>query len=114
MATVSRFSAIASIGRAQFTGFIAWLMWLFIHLLYITGFKNRTTTLIHWFASFIGRGRTQRATTERLTVGRLAVEQLGADFHPTLGGDVVFTGEAAGSPAAVEASGESGERLPDA
>ncbi len=123
MATVSRFSAIASIGRAQFTGFIAWLMWLFIHLLYITGFKNRTTTLIHWFASFIGRGRTQRATTERLTVGRLAVEQLGADFHPTLGGDVVFTGDDAGSAARSgnaatssgdAASAESGERLPHA
>jgi NADH dehydrogenase len=86
MATVSRFSAVASIGRAQFTGFIAWLMWLFIHLLYITGFKSRATTLIHWFASFIGRGRAQRATTERLTVGRLAVEQLGDEFHPSLGG----------------------------
>ncbi len=114
MATVSRFSAIASIGRAQFTGFIAWLMWLFIHLLYITGFKNRTTTLIHWFASFIGRGRTQRATTERLTVGRLAVEQLGPDFHPTLGGDVVFSGDDAAASSGDAGSAESRERLPDA
>ena len=118
MATVSRFSAIASIGRAQFTGFVAWLMWLFIHLLYITGFKNRTTTLIHWFASFIGRGRTQRATTERLTVGRLAVEQLGPDFHPTLGGDVGAAGDtvapasSAGEAAGGDTSPEAGEGLP--
>ena len=118
MATVSRFSAIASIGRAQFTGFVAWLMWLFIHLLYITGFKNRTTTLIHWFASFIGRGRTQRATTERLTVGRLAVEQLGPDFHPTLGGDVGAAGDAvapdsnAREAAGGDTSPEAGEGFP--
>lgn len=64
MATVSRFSAVAEIGRLRFTGFIAWVAWLAVHLFYITGFKNRITTLLHWTVSFIGRDRSERVTTE--------------------------------------------------
>ena len=59
MATISRFSAVASVGRLRFSGFIAWLMWLFIHLLYLIGFKQRVTTLLHWSISFVGRGRSR-------------------------------------------------------
>jgi NADH dehydrogenase len=60
MATISRFRAVASIGPLRFSGFIAWLIWLFIHVLYLVGFKNRVTTVLHWAVSFIGRGRAQR------------------------------------------------------
>jgi NADH dehydrogenase len=60
MATISRFRAVASIGPLRFAGFIAWLIWLFIHVLYLVGFKNRVTTVLHWAVSFIGRGRAQR------------------------------------------------------
>src|SRR5918911_1798989 len=68
MATISRFSAIAEIGgRLRLTGFIAWLAWLFIHIVYLLGFKNRITTLLHWFVSFVGRGRSERAITGRRT-----------------------------------------------
>lgn len=65
MATISRFKAVASIadGRLRFGGFVAWMMWLAIHLIYLVGFKNRLTTLLHWAISFIGRGRSQRAIT---------------------------------------------------
>ena len=48
MATISRFSAVASIGRLRFSGFFAWVLWLAIHLVYIIGFKHRVTTLLHW------------------------------------------------------------------
>ena len=40
-------------------------MWLAVHLVYITGFKNRVTALLHWFVSFIGRGRSERTATEQ-------------------------------------------------
>src|SRR5829696_9301 len=40
MATISKFSAVAMIGKVRITGIIAWLMWLVIHLVYLTGFKN--------------------------------------------------------------------------
>ena len=84
MATISRFSAVASIGRLRFTGFIAWLMWLGLHLVYLVGFKNRLTTLLHWAVSFVGRGRSERTVTEQQIFARQALQQLGGDFTPTL------------------------------
>ncbi len=73
MATISRFSAVASIGKLKFSGFIAWLLWLVIHLLYIVGFKHKLTTLLHWAVSFLGRTRSERTFTEQQTYGRLLV-----------------------------------------
>jgi NADH:ubiquinone reductase (H+-translocating) len=64
MATISRFRAVASIGPLRFGGLIAWLLWLVIHVMYLVGFKNRVTTVLHWAVSFIGRGRAQRATPQ--------------------------------------------------
>ena len=76
MATISRFAAVASIGRFQFSGFIAWLIWLVIHLLYLIGFKQRVTTLLHWTISFVGRGRAERAITRQQVVARRALDTL--------------------------------------
>jgi len=76
MATISRFSAVALIGRVKLTGFLAWLMWLAVHLVYITGFKNRITALLHWFVSFVGRGRSERTTTEQQIFARAALQRL--------------------------------------
>mgnify|MGYP001597359703 CR=1 FL=1 len=80
MATVSRFHAVASVGRFRFAGFIAWLLWLAIHLVYLIGFKNRLTTLLHWAVSFVGRGRSERVATEQQVLARLALERSGRDF----------------------------------
>src|SRR5450759_3015764 len=76
MATISRFAAVASVGRFGFSGFIAWLFWLVIHLLYLIGFKQRVTTLLHWTISFIGRGRAERAITRQQVVARRALDTL--------------------------------------
>jgi NADH dehydrogenase len=76
MATISRFRAVAMIGKIRVTGFIAWLMWLAVHLVYITGFKNRITALLHWFVSFIGRGRSERTATEQQIFARAALSRL--------------------------------------
>jgi NADH dehydrogenase len=76
MATISRFSAVASIGRLRFSGFFAWVLWLAIHLVYIIGFKHRVTTLLHWAVSFLGRGRSERVATEQQVFGRHAIDVL--------------------------------------
>ena len=76
MATISRFRAVAMVGKLRLTGFVAWLMWLAVHLVYITGFKNRITALLHWFVSFIGRGRSERTTTEQQIFARAALNRL--------------------------------------
>lgn len=86
MAVTSRFGAIAKIGRIELTGFLAWLAWLFVHLLYIVGFKNRIVTLLHWAITFVGQARTERVTTQQQLVARLAVRQLGDSFAPTISG----------------------------
>ncbi|RKT77359.1 NADH dehydrogenase [Terracoccus luteus] len=84
MATISRFSAVASVGKAQFTGFIAWVLWLAVHLVYIIGFKNRITTLLHWAISFLGRGRAERVVTEQQVFARSAIKDLGPGYNPEL------------------------------
>ena len=76
MAIISRFRAVAMVGKLRLTGVIAWLMWLAVHLVYITGFKNRLTALLHWAVSFLGRGRSERTTTEQQIFGRAALERL--------------------------------------
>lgn len=86
MAVISRFGAVAKVGRLELAGFPAWFAWLFVHLLYVVGFKHRLTTLLHWAITFIGRARSERVTTEQQLVGRLAVRQLGEDFQPTITG----------------------------
>ncbi|HEY7721478.1 MAG TPA: NAD(P)/FAD-dependent oxidoreductase [Pedococcus sp.] len=84
MATISRFSAVASIGKLHFSGFTAWLLWLAVHLVYIIGFKHRLTTLLHWAVSFVGRGRSERTVTEQQVFARTAIEDLGEEYAPSL------------------------------
>jgi NADH:ubiquinone reductase (H+-translocating) len=76
MATISRFRAVAMIGRVRLTGFLAWLTWLAVHLFYITGFKNRVTAVLHWLISFLGRGRSERTSTEQQIFARNAMARL--------------------------------------
>jgi NADH:ubiquinone reductase (H+-translocating) len=88
MATISRFSAVADLGKLKFGGFIAWVMWLVVHLFYIVGFKSRITTVLHWTVSFLGRGRSQRVATQQQIFGRLALEQAGPEFQASKTGGV--------------------------
>ncbi|APA99244.1 NAD(P)/FAD-dependent oxidoreductase [Nocardia seriolae] len=76
MATVSRFSAVCQVGKLEFSGFIAWLAWLGLHLWYLVGFRSRFVTVLEWFVSFLGRHRGQMAATEQWVFARLALEAL--------------------------------------
>ncbi len=74
MATISRHHAVAKIGKLEFGGFFAWLAWLFLHLVYLVGFKNRISTLLSWILTFTSNGRGQMATTSQMVYARLAME----------------------------------------
>jgi len=76
MATISRFSAVVLVRNIRISGFVAWLMWLALHLVYLTGFKNRITALGHWFVSFVGRGRQERVATEQQIYARRAMQRI--------------------------------------
>ena len=60
MATIGRSKAIAHSGKIKLHGFIAWLAWLFIHILYLTGFKNRLLVVLQWGWSYVTFRRGSR------------------------------------------------------
>jgi NADH dehydrogenase len=68
LAVISRFRAVAKIGPFRVGGFIGWLLWLVVHVTFLTGFKNRFAALARWTISFVGRGRYERALTGRWVV----------------------------------------------
>ena len=63
MATIGRSAAVAESMGMKFDGFIAWLMWLFIHLLFLVGFRNKTAVLLQWFYAYIRYRRGARIIT---------------------------------------------------
>ena len=78
MAVIARARAVAQVGPLRFSGFLAWPMWLVIHLVYLTAFKSRVTALLHWAVSFVGRGRSERVATIQQVVARNSLRGLEA------------------------------------
>jgi len=60
MATIGRSRAIASTGRMSFTGRMAWLIWLFVHVYYLVGFRNRALVLGQWAWNYLFSRRESR------------------------------------------------------
>jgi NADH:ubiquinone reductase (H+-translocating) len=63
MATIGRSRAIVQLGKWKFSGFFAWLTWLFIHIISLIGFKNRIYVLSEWFWAYLTRERSARLIT---------------------------------------------------
>jgi NADH dehydrogenase len=63
MATIGRSAAVAMIGRIKLSGFTAWLAWLFIHLIFLIGFRNRLAVLFQWTYSYFSFRRSARIIT---------------------------------------------------
>ena len=53
MATIGRNAAVAQMGPLRFSGFIGWLIWLFVHLALLIGFRNRLTVLLNWAWNYV-------------------------------------------------------------
>ena len=70
LATIARFRAVVSISRVHITGTLGWLTWLFVHLVFLTGFKNRVAAVANWAIAFLGRGRPERTITEQQVLAR--------------------------------------------
>lgn len=60
MATIGKSKAVVVAGKLQFSGFIAWLAWCFIHVAYLVGFKNRLVVMMQWFFVFLTGQRGAR------------------------------------------------------
>jgi NADH:quinone reductase (non-electrogenic) len=70
---VSRYYAIGHLRSARVWGFVGWLIWLVVHLTFLTGFKNRVGALFHWTISFFGRSRAERTITAQQIFARQAL-----------------------------------------
>jgi len=64
MATVGRSRAIVQIGRLRFAGVLAWVTWLFVHLLYLVAFESRLLVLVQWASNYLTWNRSARLITE--------------------------------------------------
>jgi NADH dehydrogenase len=60
MATIGRSKAVAEVGRFKFSGLLAWLTWLFVHLIFLVGFRNKLSVLIQWTYSYFAYKRSAR------------------------------------------------------
>jgi NADH dehydrogenase len=65
LATIGRARAVAKIKWLRLSGLPAWILWVFVHLLYLVGFQNRLLVLIRWSFSYWSRGRGARLITGR-------------------------------------------------
>ena len=63
MATIGRANAIADFGWARFSGLLGWLLWLFVHILFLIGFRNRLSVLLQWAAAYMTYQRSVRLIT---------------------------------------------------
>ncbi|WP_437759293.1 NAD(P)/FAD-dependent oxidoreductase [Sorangium sp. So ce1389] len=63
MATIGRAAAVADFGRLKLSGFLAWLAWLVVHVLFLIGFRNRFMVLFSWAVSYLTYERASRLIT---------------------------------------------------
>ena len=75
LATIGRAAAVAQFGKVHISGFLAWLSWLFIHIFFLIGFRNRIIVMIQWAWSYFTYDRSARLITgESRTVAVPTVE----------------------------------------
>lgn len=63
MATIGRAAAIAEYGRLRLSGYLGWLAWLFVHILFLIGFRNRLSVMLQWAAAYFTYQRSVRLIT---------------------------------------------------
>jgi len=65
LATIGRNKAVAQFGRVHVWGFLAWFVWVFVHLMYLVEFENRLLVLVEWVYNYVTRNRGARLITNR-------------------------------------------------
>jgi len=71
MAVIGRYSAVAVVGQRQWSGLWAWFIWLFIHLMEITQFRNRILVMLQWGWTYLTHDRAARLITGPVTTAEL-------------------------------------------
>lgn len=76
LATIGRYKAVAAFGDTRVTGRLAWWLWLFVHILYLAGFRNRLSVLVQWGYAFFTYQRGARLITGQQSSGETAAGHL--------------------------------------
>ena len=63
LATIGRAAAVADLGRLRLSGFLAWLLWVFVHIFYLIGFRNRLVVMLDWMWAYLTFQRAARLIT---------------------------------------------------
>ena len=63
LATIGRNRAVAEFGKLHLSGFLAWFVWVFVHLMYVVEFENRLLVLVEWVFNYVTRNRGARLIT---------------------------------------------------
>jgi NADH:ubiquinone reductase (H+-translocating) len=80
LSVIGRHSAVADIGSMQFSGFFAWLIWVFVHIYYLIEFDNKLVVFIQWTWSYFTRKRGARLITGDESLGQVGVDDRGDYF----------------------------------
>ncbi|MGC6429910.1 MAG: NAD(P)/FAD-dependent oxidoreductase [Jejuia sp.] len=73
MATIGRNKAVADIGKLKLSGFFAWLVWMFIHLMALVGFRNRLVVFLNWVYNYANFNKASRLIIRRFSVSERKV-----------------------------------------
>ncbi|MFD2864425.1 NAD(P)/FAD-dependent oxidoreductase [Mucilaginibacter antarcticus] len=65
LATIGRNKAIADLGKIKFQGFFAWLIWMFVHLISLLGFRNKVIVFINWISNYLANNGGARIIIRR-------------------------------------------------
>jgi NADH dehydrogenase len=77
LAVIGRGRAVADIWKLHFGGFLAWLIWIFVHIAFLIGFRNRLLVLIQWAWSYVTYGRGARLINEEVRSTQAALPAVG-------------------------------------
>jgi NADH dehydrogenase len=93
-AYISRGRAVVSAGPLQLGGFLGWVVWLFIHIAFLTGYRNRVGALLTWWLAFARNLRRERTfTTQQLEPRNVYAVPLGRSApEPTEGEPTATSG----------------------
>lgn len=75
MAIISRFNAVVKVGKTELSGFVAWLMWLALHIAFIQGARSKAVVALNWIINATSRGRGNLEITEQQRIARNALEK---------------------------------------
>jgi len=89
LAVIGRNAAVVDLGFIKFSGLLAWLTWVFVHIYYLIEFDSKLVVLIQWGWNYFTRKRGARLITGEESLLQVAIDRNGDDYAPANSKSVV-------------------------